>query len=259
MPRNPDLPCADCGALMWRGTTSLPEGQAKCRPCRRSAQEAVRPPAVETYLCAGCNVQCSRPRVRGQRPKWCADCRAKSLWHITRGVCAHCQNEYEGTGETYCSHACAVKANGIALRRPKPARPKPEDQRSQLRRGYEDGNPDLFFAALRSDCAIEGSCWQWMRKPNEDYPTVRFGRKQHLLHRLVIEVKHGAALGTQAGHHACANTRCVNPDHLQPVTHRENAAEMLARQSYLRRIAELEAALAEVAPSHPALQVIAVA
>lgn len=37
MPRHPDLPCAGCGRLMWRGTTSLPEGQARCRECRRTS------------------------------------------------------------------------------------------------------------------------------------------------------------------------------------------------------------------------------
>lgn len=36
MPRKPDLPCADCGNLMWRSTTSLPEGRARCRACRFS-------------------------------------------------------------------------------------------------------------------------------------------------------------------------------------------------------------------------------
>ena len=35
MPRTPDLPCADCGKPMWRSATSAPEGQARCRPCRR--------------------------------------------------------------------------------------------------------------------------------------------------------------------------------------------------------------------------------
>lgn len=30
-----DLPCAVCGHPMWRGTKSLPEGQAICHPCRR--------------------------------------------------------------------------------------------------------------------------------------------------------------------------------------------------------------------------------
>jgi hypothetical protein len=54
----------------------------------------------------------------------------------------------------------------------------------------------------------------------------------------------------------CANSACVNPDHLQPVTHRENVAEMMARQSLLARIRELEARLAEVAPGDPLLDVI---
>ena len=39
MPRNPDMPCADCGKPMWRGRTSLPPGQARCWDCRRGALE----------------------------------------------------------------------------------------------------------------------------------------------------------------------------------------------------------------------------
>lgn len=38
MPHRPDLPCADCGSLLWRSRTSLPEGQARCLPCRRSSR-----------------------------------------------------------------------------------------------------------------------------------------------------------------------------------------------------------------------------
>lgn len=30
-----DLPCAECGAMMWRGSNSAPGGVAKCMPCRR--------------------------------------------------------------------------------------------------------------------------------------------------------------------------------------------------------------------------------
>lgn len=28
--------CASCGKVMWRGSTSLPDGEAKCLPCRRA-------------------------------------------------------------------------------------------------------------------------------------------------------------------------------------------------------------------------------
>lgn len=38
MARRPDTPCALCGALMWRGSTSLPPGQATCLACRRAQQ-----------------------------------------------------------------------------------------------------------------------------------------------------------------------------------------------------------------------------
>jgi hypothetical protein len=53
---------------------------------------------------------------------------------------------------------------------------------------------------------------------------------------------------------------CVNPQHLVPVTHAENMAEMLARRAYRARIADqdaiiasLQAALRSVAPGHPML------
>lgn len=43
MPQRPDLPCADCGKLMWRSTTSLPAGEARCLPCRRRANPPRQP------------------------------------------------------------------------------------------------------------------------------------------------------------------------------------------------------------------------
>ena len=73
------------------------------------------------------------------------------------------------------------------------------------------------------------------------------------MHRLSLEAKYGAPLGSQAAHHVCANTRCVNPEHLQPVTHRDNTAEMMARRAYVDRIAELEEVIKELAPDHEVL------
>lgn len=43
MPRRPDLPCAICGTLMWRGKGVLPPGQATCMTCRRARRPAPRP------------------------------------------------------------------------------------------------------------------------------------------------------------------------------------------------------------------------
>jgi len=44
MARKPNVPCADCGSLMWQGTGSLPPGQARCRPCRRRVAATRMPP-----------------------------------------------------------------------------------------------------------------------------------------------------------------------------------------------------------------------
>lgn len=71
------------------------------------------------------------------------------------------------------------------------------------------------------------------------------GRK-HFVHRLVMGNPPDSVV-----HHVCARTSCVNPDHLQRVTQRENAAEMLERNYYLGRIAALEAALMGMDPTHP--------
>lgn len=79
------------------------------------------------------------------------------------------------------------------------------------------------------------------------------------LHRAIVETVHRAKLGSQPAHHACANRSCVNPDRLIPVTHSENAAEMLARNAYLARIRELEDALSIAEPGHPLLTMVRVA
>lgn len=101
----------------------------------------------------------------------------------------------------------------------------------------------------------QSGCWEWPVQDKTGYP-------RHIglaLHRVVLEAKHRAPLGTQAAHHKCANTGCVNPDHLQPVSHAENTAEMLQRAAFVQRIDELEQALTEISPNHPILNRVPVA
>ncbi|RIS38520.1 hypothetical protein D2E60_21575 [Mycobacteroides abscessus] len=140
---------------------------------------------------------------------------------------------------------------------PKP----PSDTRGPLRRAYEDKDHAGVIAAIKSMVSVDDvtECWNWSRRINDGYPVQRIGSKSVAMHRLALESSLMKPLGSQAAHHICANSRCVNPDHLQPVTHRENLAEMLARKAYVSRIRELEDALAELAPDHPLLSVVAVA
>ena len=133
--------------------------------------------------------------------------------------------------------------------------------RSNLRAAYEEARWDDFIAALYLRCVkTPEGCWEWQgakstpAKSASPYPLQKWSGKRHPVHRLALEAKHGAPLGTQQAHHTCANTMCVNPDHLQAATHVENIAEMKARRSYEARIAELERALELIDARHPLLK-----
>lgn len=74
------MSCADCGNAIWRSSTSLPEGQARCRPCRRAAPSYRNRAAMRwIYIrtCA-CGVVFS---TRAQSAKRCRPCaRKRSNW-----------------------------------------------------------------------------------------------------------------------------------------------------------------------------------
>jgi hypothetical protein len=138
-----------------------------------------------------------------------------------------------------------------------------ERNRSPLAVAVRDGKHPDVLRLIKKDCKVnDAGCWEWQRRLADNYPQIRLninGKQMTAqVHRLSLEAKHGRALGKQAAHHMCANTRCVNPDHLQPVTHRENTAEMLERSYYIARIKELEAALLEVSPDHELLSHISI-
>lgn len=174
--------------------------------------------------------------------------RAATPGYYGDGACPTCGATYQKTGATqeYCTPAC----------HPKPPTSEPADLRSPLRKGYEDNNKELFFEAMKSDCNINPTtnCWEWTRQEANGYARTRFGKKEAALHRASLEMKHGKPLGVLAAHHTCANTLCVNPEHLQPATAAENNLEMIARNSFIARIAELENALKEIDPDHEILK-----
>jgi hypothetical protein len=133
-----------------------------------------------------------------------------------------------------------------------------ERSRSPLTIAVRDGDHAAVIKLIKRDCKVTANgCWEWQRGIRDGYPYVRLnlnGKKgDALVHRLSLEAKHGKPLGKQPAHHMCANTACTNPDHLQPVTHRENVAEMMQRNYFIARIQELEAALMETAPDHDLL------
>lgn len=176
-----------------------------------------------------------------------------------------CHQAYTLATEGYQARAIVLPAKRPAVKKP-PKKTAEERaiswraQRSALRAAYEDGCWGELLDAIKSDATLtDQGCWEWSRKIKDGYPVVIIAGKWHQVHRLSLLAKHGKPLGVLAAHHKCANSKCVNPNHLQPVTHRENTAEMLGRNSLEARIKELEDALRDVSPEHDALNRIATA
>lgn len=130
-------------------------------------------------------------------------------------------------------------------------------QWSPLRAAVEAGDYAAIASAIGLDVKVTDSgCHEWQRTISADgYPQFRYGSKKKYtqVHRLSLEAKLRRPLGAQTAHHICANTRCVNPDHLQQATHRENIGEMIARNDYVRRIVELESVVRQLDPTNPVL------
>lgn len=128
--------------------------------------------------------------------------------------------------------------------------------KSPVRRAVEaNDRQGIIAGALSGSIVTESGCWEWQaaRSPR-GYPVIGQGGKGGFVHRHVAAATLGRPIPkSEPVHHKCANPPCVNPEHLQPVTHRENIAEMFERNYYLGRIAALEAALREVRPDHPVL------
>jgi len=99
---------------------------------------------------------------------------------------------------------------------------------------------------LKANVVKDGNgCWLWTAglKP-KGYAQVRWRGSICLGHRLAYEAFVAEVDEGMVVHHTCSVRRCINPKHLQAVSHHENLAEMMGRQSYLKRIAELEEILA---------------
>lgn len=111
MPRFPDLPCADCGELMWRSSTSLPEGQACCRSCRKRRTATSSCGTYAKYR-QGCR---------------CSDCRSAATAKNREWTAAR----FARTGQTWPSQQ--TRAN-----RPAPRRASCADCGKPLRRSLLD-------------------------------------------------------------------------------------------------------------------------
>lgn len=70
-PMRRSLTCADCGVGIFKGRGSLPQGEARCRPCRRLTSIDYSDPSVHSRYRTPC-VDCDAPSW-GLRCRPCAD------------------------------------------------------------------------------------------------------------------------------------------------------------------------------------------
>lgn len=84
------------------------------------------------------------------------------------------------------------------------------------------------------DCPVPGDCWDWFGKVDKDgYGRINMRilglHMSKRAHRVAYEELKGVEIRIdQELDHKCRNRRCINPDHLEPVTGLENIARMKA-------------------------------
>lgn len=119
-------------------------------------------------------------------------------------------------GEGYCECGCGELA--------------PLAQRTQRSRGLVKGQPQRFVLGHSAfkrgpeyearDCGHTTPCWIWLRsvRPNG------YGQAgdRTNAHRMIYERSNGTVTPGLELDHLCRVPACVNPDHLEPVTHAEN-------------------------------------
>lgn len=99
----------------------------------------------------------------------------------------------------------------------------------------------IFASCTRSDdCLLFGT------EQVSKYPQIRYGDRAQVVHRVVYTLHSGEDITGVPIHHKCGNSKCVNPDHLEPASATENTLEMLGRKAYEARIRNLEARVREL-------------
>lgn len=82
----------------------------------------------------------------------------------------------------------------------------------------------------------DGDCWVWQgTKRSNGYGVTVYRGKQTTTHRAMFEIHHGVELNSEMEvDHTCNNRGCINPQHLEAVTHVENMKRGLDRRTSCR-------------------------
>lgn len=89
--------------------------------------------------------------------------------------------------------------------------------------------PIAISSRMRVDA--DTGCWLWIGYTHRGYAQIHSRRG----HRVTYELFVGAIPEGLEIDHLCANVGCINPAHLEPVTHDENMRRRAERQTHCKR------------------------
>jgi hypothetical protein len=98
------------------------------------------------------------------------------------------------------------------------------------RNGTPDGNPRISNRSLSLAARLERrserdpvtGCWLWQGTRHGGYGYIQYKGRRQLVHRASYKVHVGPIPNGLEIDHLCGVRRCLNPEHLEPVTHAEN-------------------------------------
>lgn len=76
---------------------------------------------------------------------------------------------------------------------------------------------------MHKTAKFKGECWLWPYAVNaQGYGKVQSNKKVYDAHKWLFELIKGEVPHKTELDHICRNRLCVNPEHLQPISHAEN-------------------------------------
>jgi len=110
-----------------------------------------------------------------------------------------------------------------------PEHMEPVPHKENIRRIYRDSDIPIYRADIQPEIDPASGCWNYPVCQADGYARIWIGNNLVMAHRFFYEKHRGRIQDGLQLDHLCQNRRCVNPDHLEPVTRQENIKRISLR------------------------------